>query len=125
MAYRRKITAMDVKIVADLRPHDLAWPGGRAVEDAARGARRVGADAVAVNHPDEAIASAAVRAIRSAAPGLPVLLAGHTTHANAARVLAEADGAFVGTCLERDGWGSEIDADRVAAYVKIVRELER
>ena len=55
--------------------------------------------------------------------GLPVILCGYTNHANAARILADADGAFVGTCLERDGWGGSIDIERVREYVAIVNSL--
>jgi predicted TIM-barrel enzyme len=33
------------------------------------------------------------------------------------------DGAFVGTCLERSGWGSAIDMERVQAYMEIVNDL--
>jgi len=38
--------------------------------------------------------------------------------------MAAADGAFVGTCLERGGWGGQIDPALVRAYVDIVRGLE-
>jgi predicted TIM-barrel enzyme len=53
-----------------------------------------------------------------------VILGGHTNHDNAARRLAEADGAFVGRCLEVDGWGSRVDVERVREYVKIVASLK-
>jgi predicted TIM-barrel enzyme len=52
-----------------------------------------------------------------------VILGGYTTHENAARRLAEADGAFVGACLEPEGWGGRIDVERVREYVKIVASL--
>ncbi len=42
----------------------------------------------------------------------------------AARLLAAADGAYVGTCLERGGWGGQIDPARVRSYMDIVRGLE-
>ena len=58
-----------------------------------------------------------------AVPGMPVILCGYTNHANAARMLADADGAFVGTCLEREGWGGSIDIERVREYVAIVNSL--
>jgi predicted TIM-barrel enzyme len=64
-----------------------------------------------------------IRDVKRALPGLPVILAGYTNHANAARMLAEADGAFVGTCLERDGWGGAIDIERVREYMAIVQTL--
>ena len=38
-------------------------------------------------------------------------------------VLAEADGAFVGSCFEPGGWGTQIDVDRVKAYMDIVAKL--
>ena len=57
-------------------------------------------------------------------PHVPVILGGHTTHENAARRLAEADGAFVGSCLQTDGWGSRVDVERVREYVKIVAHLK-
>ena len=38
--------------------------------------------------------------------------------------MAAADGAFVGTCLERGGWGGQIDIERAKTYVAIVRGLE-
>jgi predicted TIM-barrel enzyme len=61
--------------------------------------------------------------VRQAAPSLPIILAGYTNHENAARLLAAADGAFVGTCFERGGWGGRIDVERVRAYMDIVRGL--
>jgi predicted TIM-barrel enzyme len=54
---------------------------------------------------------------------VPVILAGYTNHENAARLLAAADGAFVGRCLERGGFGGQIDAVRVRDYVATVRSL--
>ena len=65
-----------------------------------------------------------IASVRQAAPGVPVILAGYTSHENAARLLAAADGAYVGTCLERGGWGGQIDAGRVRAYMDIVRGLD-
>ena len=65
-----------------------------------------------------------VREVKQALPHLPVLLGGHTNHANVARRLAEADGAFVGTCLQGEGWGGRVDIERVREYVKIVASLQ-
>ena len=66
-----------------------------------------------------------VRQVRAALPQTPIFLAGFTNHDNAARMLAVADGAYVGTCLEKDGWGGAVDEERVRAYVDIVRGLEQ
>ena len=96
------------------------WMGDRPVPDVARSAARMGADAVEVANPDEAVSNRLVRDIKRAHPHLPVILGGHTNHENAARRLADADGAFVGSCLKSGAWDSDIDAQRVRDYVEIV-----
>ncbi|GGZ70917.1 BtpA/SgcQ family protein [Streptomyces echinoruber] len=124
--YRRRINAQGVGIVADVDSMHFRWyGGGKTTGEVARAARTMGADAVAVGDPDEARTHEMVASVRRSAPGLPVILAGHTDHDNAERLLADADGAFVGTCLEDGGWGGRIDEDRVRAYVDVVRSLEK
>lgn len=125
MDYRVKIGAQQVKVIAEVESMHFRWFGGdRPVAQVARAARGAGADAVSLGHPDEDTTLQMIAAVREAVPGLPVILAGYTSHGNAARLLAAADGAYVGTCLERDGWGGQIDPGRVRAYVDIVRGLE-
>ncbi|MGH3326642.1 MAG: BtpA/SgcQ family protein [Streptomycetales bacterium] len=124
--YRHKINARDVKVVAEVDSMHFKWFGeDKPVAEVARQAHYVGADAVSLGHPDEARTLEMIASVRAALPGLPIVLAGYTNHDNAARLLAAADGAFVGTCLEDGGWGGRIDVDRVRAYVDIVRALER
>ncbi|MEU0034988.1 BtpA/SgcQ family protein [Streptomyces sp. NPDC006333] len=126
MEYRQKINAQDVRIIADADSMHFSWlGGGRPTGRVAKDAQQAGADAICVSHADEQQMLDMVASARRSAPALPVLLAGNTTHDNAARLLAVADGAFVGTCLELDGWGGPIDVDRVKAYMEIVRGLER
>lgn len=123
--YRNKINARRVKIVAEVDSMHFRWfGGGKSTADVARAAKNVGADAVSLGHPDEDTTLDMIASVRKAVPGLPVILAGYTNHDNAARLMAAADGAFVGTCLERGGWGGLIDVERVKAYVDIVRGLE-
>jgi len=125
MEYRAKISAQHIKIIAEVESMHFKWFGeARPVGEVARAAMSAGADAVALGHPDEARTLEMIASVRQAAPGVPVILAGYTSHENAARLLAAADGAFVGTCLERDGWGGQIDAGQVRAYMDIVRGLE-
>jgi len=125
MEYRNKIDARGVQIIADVDSDAFRWFGeARSAGDVARRALKVGADAVAVGHPDEDEALRKIHSVRREAPGACVFLSGHTTHANASRLLAAADGAFVGSCLEEGGWGGRIDVRRVRDYVRVVRELE-
>jgi uncharacterized protein len=125
MEYRVKVHAEGIKIIAEVESMHFKWFGAaKLVAEVTRAAVLAGADAVALCHPDEARALEMIASVRHAAPEVPVILAGYTNHENAARLLAAADGAFVGTCLERGGWGGQIDIGRVRAYVDIVRGLE-
>ncbi|WP_330347650.1 BtpA/SgcQ family protein [Streptomyces sp. NBC_00582] len=125
MEYRKKIGAMGVKVIAEVDSMHFRWFGGdKTTAEVARAAKYVGADAVSLCHPDDDTTLEIIAAVRQAVPGLPVFLAGHTNHDNAARLLAAADGAFVGTCLESGGWGGTIDVEKVKAYVGIVRTLD-
>lgn len=125
MEYRAKIGAGHIKIIAEVESMHFRWFGGdKPVAEVARAAVSAGADAVALADRDEARTVEMIASVREAVPGVPVILSGYTSHQNAARLLAAADGAFVGSCLERGGWGGQIDADRVRAYMDIVRSLE-
>jgi uncharacterized protein len=123
MQYRAAIGAGHVKMIAEIDSMHFQWWGGKPIAEVARSAKSVGADAVSLGSPDEEVTLQMIRDVKRALPDLPVILAGYTNHANAARLLAEADGAFVGTCLERAGWGGSIDIERVREYVAIVDSL--
>ena len=123
MQYRATIGARHVKMIAEIDSMHFQWWGGKPVAEVARSAKSVGADAVSLGSPDEEVTLQMIRDVKRTLPDLPVILAGYTNHANAARLLAEADGAFVGTCLERDGWGGSIDVERVREYMAIVDSL--
>jgi uncharacterized protein len=124
MEYRAKISAQRIKIIAEVASMHFRWFGeDKPVADVARAAVRSGADAVALADRDENRTLDMIASVRETAPGVPVILFGYTSHRNAARLLAAADGAFVGSCLERGEWGGQIDTDRVRAYMDIVRDL--
>lgn len=124
-AYRAKIGAREVRVIADVDSMHFRWWGQpRPTGHVARDARNAGADAVAVSHPEPARALEMIASVRTSAPDMPVVLAGNTNHDNAAQMLSAADGAFVGTCLETGGWGGEIDVDRVRGYIETVRATE-
>ena len=122
--YRRRIGAMKVQMIVEISSMHYQSLDGTPVAETARAAVRAGADAVSLGDPDEAITRRMIREVRKAVPQTPIFLAGYTNHENAARRLAEADGAFVGSCLEKGKWGSEVDEERVRAYMKIVSTLE-
>jgi membrane complex biogenesis BtpA family protein len=120
LTYRARIGGDRLKLIAEVDSMHFHWMGDRPTPDVARTAARMGADAVEVAHPDEAVSNRLVHDIKHAHPNLPVILGGHTNHENAARRLAEADGAFVGSCLKSGAWDSDIDVERVREYVEII-----
>lgn len=122
-AYRRAIQACSVGITADIASiHHRDQEG---IGQLARRALRVGADAVSVGYRSVPRTLEAVAEVRAAAPGLPVILSGHTNHNNAAELLRAADGAFVGSCLEPEGWGTGIDKGCAVAYMDVIRALPK
>ncbi|MBI3325149.1 MAG: hypothetical protein HYZ81_00375 [Nitrospinae bacterium] len=123
LTYRAHLGAQHIKLIAEVNSMHFRWLGERPTAEVARMAARVGADAVEVAHPDEAINAGLVREIKQAMPRLPVILGGHTTHENVARRLAEADGVFVGTCLKAEGGDGRVEVERVRAYINIVSSL--
>ncbi|MER5521325.1 BtpA/SgcQ family protein [Streptomyces sp. NPDC002763] len=126
MAYRRAIDAFDVQLIADVDSMHFSWESGTETPGGvARRALHVGADAICVAHPDETAALAKIEDIRRRVPRARVILGGFVTHDNAARLLADADGAFVSSCLTVDDGSGRIDADRVRRLVELVRDGER
>lgn len=123
LAYRQRIGAEHVKLVAEIHSMHFEWLGGRAIGEIARNARYAGAQAVSVCDPDEAVTLRLIKEIRSAAADFPILIGGYTDHENVARLLADADGAIVGSSFERGGRGGDVQVDAVREYVDIVSRL--
>ena len=122
LSYRKQIGAESVAIVADIRTQHFSWAEGTPpLGRIAKWAKEAGADAVCVGDPDDAVTLALLGEIRSRVPDLPVVISGHTTPTNAAQLLPAAEGAFVGTCLQRSGWSGRIDESLVRAYMASVR----
>ncbi len=106
-----------VKHAAPLTPQDAAL----AAEDTAK---RGGADALLVTGEStgRAASLATLRAVRDGAGHTPVLVASGVTADTVRRILADADGAIVGTSLKRAGRTSAaVDPVRVAALMRAAR----
>jgi hypothetical protein len=121
--YRTYLGAQNIKIIAEIDSMHFRWPGQMPTGSVAVLARYARADALGLGHPDEGETLAKIREVRDATPDLPIILSGYTTHENAARLLKEADGAFVGTAFEHEAWGGPIDADAVRRFMDIVGRL--
>ncbi|MFE4857460.1 BtpA/SgcQ family protein [Streptomyces sp. NPDC056670] len=123
MAYRRALDAFGVELIADVDSMHYRWEDGtETAGGVARRALHVGADAVCVAHPDETAALVSIADIRRRAPEARVFVGGFVTHGNAARLLADADGAFVSGCLTAGDGSGRMDAGRVRRLVELVRD---
>jgi uncharacterized protein len=123
MRYRRNLDALDVGVIAEIASMHFSWLGGdKSVGEVARLARTAGAEAVAISDPHEDRLLNMIDDVRSATPDMPLLLAGGSNFGNVSRILPRVDGAFVGTAIEAQGWGSQIDPVLAADYVTRVRK---
>lgn len=114
------------QIWADIHVKEAIVLGERPLVEAARAATSSLADALIItgSRTGEETPLEAVRAVKEAVT-LPVLIGSGLNMNNAARLLEAADGAIVGTALKRDGKvENPVDPDRVAALVRIARQLE-
>src|SRR3954452_13796748 len=91
-AYRQRIGAQHVKLIAEIHSMHFEWLGGRPIGEIARNARYAGAHAVGICDPDEALTLRLIEEIRSVSPGLPIIVGGYSNHENVTRLLAGADG---------------------------------
>lgn len=122
--YRRYLDAFDVKLIAEVDGMHFKWVNNeKTTFEVAQSARYSGADAVEVADADEEECQRKVMDVKQLKPEIPVVLGGYTNHENVSRRLANADGAFVGTCFEKTGWGSNIDEKLVRDYISLVNKI--
>lgn len=115
----------DVAILADVLVKHAAPPPGTHAAAAARDLwHRGGADALIVTGAatGEAVDVARLEAVRRAVPDAPILAGSGVTAANAAEVLRHANGAIVGSAVQREGRaGAGVEVERVRAVVAAFR----
>lgn len=125
LRYRRAIGAEQIAIAADIKKKHAshAITADATIEDAAHAAQFFGADALIVTgrftgdpaDPDD------LRRARAAA-ALPVLVGSGATPANAAALLAQADGVIVGSAIKTGGvWTGPVDPAACEAFVRAAR----
>lgn len=123
LQYQRLLGAQRIRIVAEIHSMHYQSREGLSLGRLAEYAWRCGAHAVEIAEPEPATVRSMIADIKNSVPDLPVMLGGHTNHGNVGEMLADADGAFVGTCFQPDGWGTNIHEDQVQAYMDEVRKL--
>jgi membrane complex biogenesis BtpA family protein len=125
ISYREKTGASDVLIMADIQVKYATMLEDRSLQESARLACLKGADAVVVTG-DETGDAPTVRQLRQARSGvvasgfdIPVLIGSGLDTDNTMELLAECEGAIVGTALMRD---RKVDA---AALQALMIEVEK
>jgi uncharacterized protein len=124
MAYRERIGAAEVLLLADIQVKYARMLVERGLDESAELARAHGADAIIVSgeatgDPPNA---ASVALAKRGAGDVPVLIGSGLDATNAPDLLAAADGAVVGTSLK---CGNYVAAERVAAIMKTARARAR
>lgn len=124
--YRREIGATDVKLLFNINAEFAAPIAPRPLSEVARSVVfSSNPDAIVVSGPitSQAIDTSALAEVTAAIPnsGVPVLVNTGFTAANAAELLAYADGAVVGSSLKVDGitW-NPVEAQRVRRLMDAV-----
>lgn len=117
LRYRSSIGADDVLILADIQVKYAEMVEPRPIRASAELAREKGADAVIVTgdasgHPPS------IGDLQQAAAGLPVLIGSGLDATNAKALLAECDGAIVGTSIMSNG---RVDAIALAQLMSAIR----
>jgi membrane complex biogenesis BtpA family protein len=125
LRYRRMIGAENVAIFADVHVKHGAHAivGDRGVAELARDTEFYDAD-VAIATGNRTGDSVPVEEIRSVRNGtsLPVIAGSGLARENAVPLLADLDGAIIGSSLKYDGvWWNQVDPARVDAFVTEVR----
>lgn len=123
--YRNKIHAQDVAMIAEIAGYHFQGTNQMPIEQRARMAMMVGADAVEILHADEEINNQMVHDIKAFDSNIPVVLGGKTDLENCARRMKNADAVLVGRCFEGDNWGGFVDKNIVKEYVSIIRSIEK
>lgn len=124
MAYRARIGADDVLVLADIQVKYARMLVARGLDESARLARHHHADAAIVsgNATAEPPTAAELALAKGGAGSMPILIGSGTDIGNAAALLSVADGAIVGTSLKL---GDHIAVEKVKALVAIARGLAR
>jgi uncharacterized protein len=121
----RRLLGLDIKILADVQAKHGMPLAPIPIEQEARDCVSRGlADALVVSGvaTGEPTALGDLKAVRSAAPDVPLLVGSGVTPETTAELLSIADGLIVGTAVKRDGiLANPVDARRVRRVVEAAR----
>lgn len=118
IAYRREIGAEDILILADIQVKFARMVEPRSLQESARLACAKGADAIIVTGDLTGDAPSVEHLQQSAGCGVPVLIGSGLKPRNAAALLAECEGAIVGTSIMR---GKSVDFDALELLMSHIR----
>lgn len=122
LKYRSQIGAERVLILADIQVKYASMVTPRSLRESAALARIKGADAVIVTGDASGDAPTVEHLRESAGHGLPVLIGSGLRLDNAEALLAECDGAIVGTSIIKDG---SVDPDSLELLMSHARRQRK
>ena len=124
LTYRARIGGDRLKLIAEVDSMHFHWMGDRPTADVARTAARMGADAVEVAHPDEAVNNRLVRDIKQRpSHTCPSSSAATPTTTTPPAASPKPTAPLSARASNLAAWDSDIDVERVREYVEIVANL--
>lgn len=125
MNYRRHIEAGSVDMIAEIAGYHFKGEYSKsALQALAKSAMNVGANAIEIFNPDEALNNQMVQDIKALDPNIPVVLGGGTNIENVSRRMKYADAALVGACFENNNWGGNINPETVKKYMDELSKIQ-
>jgi uncharacterized protein len=124
--YRHALRRDDIAILADVLDRTSVPTPEVALEEAALGAEKLGADGLIITGRSFADSLDRLRRARAAGVSRPVLIGGGVSEHNVAESLAVADGVIVSTALMREQARSDLvqwDADKTRRFMDRVRRI--
>ena len=122
-AYREQIGAGSVAMFSNITPEFASSLGNRSIAMRARSARYLGVDAILISGQITGTAThvAELSEAKEAVPDMPVLANTGVREETVDKILAVADGVFVGTSLKLDGitW-NPVDPERAVRFMDAV-----
>ena len=125
--HQSRLHAQTVRLFFEIVPEAAVYLGSRLIVEQVRSTifnARPDALCVAGLKPGEAVSTAGTALVKEISPNIPVLVSTGVKTSNAARQLAVADGAIIGSAFKKDGYlWNQVDKERVIELMSVVKKL--
>lgn len=121
--YQKMISAQSIEIIAEIYSDHFKWLGNKEIDSIAVSAIKSGASSVAIGDNNESKVIEFAKKIKGRDSDIPIIISGYTNHENITRLIREADGVIVGSCIENKNHSNKIDLQLAKDYVNIAHSI--